>query len=109
MSNDAFERTQHFAEASAFAAILRSSADAVIAKSVDGTVTAWNDGATQIYGYAADDIVGKSIERTFPVEALEDERTRHRLVAGVQATSGYRCTRIRADGRPIDVVMSSNT
>ena len=78
----------------------------MIAKSVDGTVTAWNDGARNIYGFAASDIIGKNIELTFPVSALAEERARHRRVAGGASESGYRCTRLRYDGRPIDVVMS---
>lgn len=106
MNSDGFEGRQRLAEASAFAAILRSSADAVIAKSVDGIVTAWNDGATRVYGYAADDIIGKNIEITFPVAALDEERARHRRVAAGASESGYRCTRLRADGHPIQVVMS---
>ncbi len=106
MTGDGFERRESAAEAAAFAAILRSSPDAVIAKSVDGTVTAWNDGAARIYGYHAHDIIGKNIELTFPIAALDEERARHRRVAGGASESGYRCQRLRADGRPIDVVMS---
>jgi PAS domain S-box-containing protein len=97
---------QLLAEAAAFAAILRSSADAVIAKTVDGTVTAWNDGATQVYGYAAADIIGKNIELTFPAADLDDEQERHRRVAAGASESGYRCVRLRSDGRPVEIVMS---
>lgn len=106
MSSEAFDRGRRRAEASAFDAILRSSADAVIAKTVEGVITAWNDGATQIYGYAAGDIIGKNIESTFPIDAIDEERARHCRVAAGAPESGYRCRRIRADGHPIEVVMS---
>jgi PAS domain-containing protein len=51
-------------EESAPAAIVRSSSDAVIAKTVDGFVTAWNDGAHLLHGYPAKAIVGRSLELT---------------------------------------------
>jgi PAS domain S-box-containing protein len=94
------------AEDSALAAIVRSSHDAVIAKTVDGIVTAWNDGATLVYGHTSEEMLGKNVELTIPPEALDEERARHARVAAGVAESGYRCVRLRADGRRIPVVMS---
>jgi PAS domain S-box-containing protein len=91
---------------SALASIVRSSSDAVIAKTVNGIVTAWNDGATAVYGHAAHEMLGRSIELTIPPESLAEERERHARVASGASDSGYRCVRLRADGSPIDVVMS---
>jgi len=94
------------AEDSALAAIVRSSHDAVIAKTTDGIVTAWNDGAAAIYGYPPEAIHGKNIDLTFPPETREYERDRHARVAAGEALSGYRCVRLRMDGRRVEVVMS---
>ena len=94
------------AEAIAFASIVRSSADAVIAKAIDGTITAWNAGAESIYGYTAQQIVGQNIGITIPEEARDAEDARHRRVAEGAAESGYRCVRVMADGTPVEVVMS---
>jgi PAS domain S-box-containing protein len=94
------------AEAAALAAIVVSSPDAVIAKTIEGIVTAWNDGAAAIYGYTAAEILGRSIELTIPHDALVTERARHARVAQGHAESGYCCVRLRNDGQPIDVVMS---
>ena len=91
---------------SALASIVRSSSDAVIAKTVAGIVTAWNDGATRTYGHTAEQMLGQSIEVTIPRERLSEERRRHASVASGLSESGYRCVRLRADGSPIDVVMS---
>ncbi len=90
----------------ALAAIVRSSQDAVIAKSTTGVVTTWNDGATRVYGYRREDIVGRNIDITFPPESLAEERERHARVADGAAESGYRCVRLREDGRRVEVVMS---
>jgi PAS domain S-box-containing protein len=85
---------------------VRSSQDAVIAKTADGVVTAWNGGATALYGWSAEQMVGSNIEATFPPESVAEERTRHTQVASGTSESGYRCTRLRADGGRVDVVMS---
>lgn len=90
----------------ALAAIVNSSQDAVIAKTIEGIITVWNDGAATVYGHSADDMIGRSIEEIIPVEALAEERARHARVAGGVAESGYRCMRLRVDGRPVEVVMS---
>jgi PAS domain S-box-containing protein len=89
----------------ALASIVRSSSDAVIAKTVAGIVTAWNDGATDIYGHTAKQMLGQSIEVTIPRERLSEERRRHARVASGLSESGYRCVRLRADGSPIAIVM----
>lgn len=94
------------AEEAALAAIVRSSRSAVIAKTAEGVVTSWNDGATVIYGYTAEQMLGQSIERMFPAEVLDEERARHARVATGVAESGYRCSRVCVDGSAIDVVMS---
>jgi len=97
------------AEERALAAIIRSSHDAVIAKTVDGIVTAWNLGATLLYGYPADQMLGESIELTIPPEYLDEERARHARVSQGHPESGYQCVRLRADGRAIRVVMSMSS
>lgn len=52
------------------AAIVESSDDAIITQSLDGTVLSWNQAAERMYGYTADEIVGQSISRIVPPEAL---------------------------------------
>ena len=87
-------------------AIIRSCADAVIAETVEGVVTGWNEGATVLYGYTAEQMLGQSIERLFPLGAEVQERLcRGRVAAGL-AESGTRCRLRRVDGRLVDVILS---
>jgi len=90
----------------AFAAIVLSSQDAVIAKTVDGVITSWNVGASEIYGYTAEQAVGRSVAMTIRPQDWPSEQARYARVAAGQPQNGVRCVRVRADGRAIDVVLS---
>src|SRR3954469_2923904 len=56
------------------AAIVASSADAIIGKTVDGVVTSWNASAEQMFGYSAEEIVGGSIFKLIPDHLHHEER-----------------------------------
>ena len=88
------------------AAIVESSDDAIIAKTLDGVITSWNRAAERIFGYAADEIIGRHISILKPPEHVEDviqilERIRHG--ERVNHFETKRCTK---DGRIIDVSLS---
>ncbi|MDQ1494785.1 MAG: hypothetical protein QOG69_1268, partial [Actinomycetota bacterium] len=93
-------------EDAALAAIVRSSHEAVIAKTVDGVITRWNEGARLVYGQTAGQMLGRSIESMIRPEDWPEERLRHARVAAGHAESGFRCCRLCVDGRAIEVVMS---
>jgi len=93
-------------EDAVLAAIVRSSQLAVIAQTVDGIVTVWNAAAEQVYGYPAEEMLGRDIATTFAPETADAERQLHQRVAAGHAGAGYRQTRIRPDGSRVDVVMS---
>jgi PAS domain S-box-containing protein len=47
--------------------------DAIIAKTLDSIVTSWNTGATQLLGYRAEEMIGRSIARIIPPERINEE------------------------------------
>jgi protein-histidine pros-kinase len=94
------------AEDATLAAIVRSAPDAIISKTVEGIVTSWNAGAERLYGYSAEQMIGTPIKAIFPAERVQEEIDRHARVAAGNPESGFRCTRIHADGHPVEVVMS---
>ena len=87
------------AERERLAAIVETSNDAIVGKSLDGIVWTWNRGAQEIYGYTAEEIVGRSIYMLLPsgrddVEAPPEQRQHDDLVRSVH---------VRKDGELIDV------
>ena len=88
------------------AAIVESSDDAIIGKTLDGVITSWNRGAEKIYGYGEGEVVGKSIALLIP-PGLENEMPRliERIRRGEQVDR-YETVRRRKDGSLIDVALT---
>jgi PAS domain S-box-containing protein len=88
------------------AAIVESSEDAILSEDMDGTITAWNEGATRMYGYSSAEVVGKNISILSPPELkdeLSDILERIRLREGVRHLETVRVTK---DGRRIDISLT---
>jgi two-component system, cell cycle sensor histidine kinase and response regulator CckA len=91
---------------SRLAAIVESSDDAIIGKTLDGIITNWNAGAERIYGYSADEMIGHSVMRLFPDDLVEElGPIMDRLRRG-ERVEHYATRRVRKDGRVIDVSIS---
>src|SRR5262245_35446790 len=88
------------------AAIVESSDDAILAKSLDGTILTWNQAAARIYGYTAEEIIGRSVRVLVPPDRVEElERILARAAAG-EATEHLETIRQTKDGRRFDVSLS---
>ena len=85
------------------AAIVGSSDDAIISKDLDGTVASWNRGAEAIFGYTAEEMIGRPIAFLFPPDRLhEEDAILERLRRG-ERIEHFETVRRRKDGREIDV------
>jgi PAS domain S-box-containing protein len=96
-------RTQLMEAQMRLAAIVTSSFDAVISKTVDGRITSWNEGAERLFGYAAHEIIGKPIGFMIPEDLVPEEERTLAAIARGEFVQNYDTVRIAKDGRLIDV------
>lgn len=88
------------------AAIVHSSEDAILSKTMDGIVTSWNRGAEKIYGYTAEEVVGKHVSILVPIDQPNEiPRIMERLGRG-EVIGHYETLRRKKDGTIIDVSLT---
>lgn len=88
------------------AAIVNSSDDAIIGKTLQGIITSWNPGAERMFGYSAREAVGASMSMLFPPECADDEEKILDQVARGEPIEHFEAVRMGKDGRRIDVSVS---
>lgn len=89
-----------------YAAIIDSSADAIISKTLDGTIQTWNNSAERIFGYTEQEAVGQHISILFPKEYLGDEEKIISRIKRKERLDHYETKRKRKDGSLIDVSLT---
>jgi PAS domain S-box-containing protein len=94
------ERKEHFA------AIIQSSDDVIISKTLDGIITSWNNSAERIFGYTPQEMIGKHITRIIPIDRMDEEtKILARLKRG-ERIDHFETKRITKDGRLLDISLS---
>jgi PAS domain S-box-containing protein len=88
------------------AAIVRASRDAIWSWNVDGVITSWNAEAERLFGYAAADIIGKSLLTLVPPERLQLAREAIERVLHGEYYGQYETVRRHKNGTPIDVELT---
>jgi len=103
---DISERYWGALESAQLAALVSSSDDAIVSKTLDGTITSWNAGATNILGYQADEMIGQPITRIIPPELHQEEK--QILVRLHRGERIQHCETIRLakDGRRVDISLA---
>ena len=88
------------------AAIVDSSDDAIIGKTLEGTITSWNNGAERLYGYSAEEVIGRSISLLVSPERPDELPGIMERIRRGQSVEHYETVRIRKDGRRLDVSLT---
>jgi PAS domain S-box-containing protein len=85
------------------AAIVDSSDDAIVSKTLDGTISAWNRGAEKVFGYSAAEIVGKPMLVLLPPERIDEESGILARIRSGERVDHFETVRVRKDGTTIHV------
>ncbi len=88
------------------AAIVQSSNDAIVSKTLDGIVTSWNEGASQLFGFSAAEMIGQPITRILPPALLAEEELILSRVAAGEHVADLETERLAKDGRRIAVSLT---
>src|SRR5215472_18448070 len=88
------------------AALVESSDDAILSVDLDGTVATWNKGAEQLYGYEAEEVIGKSVTVLVPADRQEEEPKILERVGRGEHVQHYETVRLRKDGQSIAVSLA---
>ena len=88
------------------ASIVESSDDAIVSKDLNGVIASWNPGAERLFGYAADEVVGKSVTVLFPEDLLHEETVILERIRRGERIEHYETVRRRKDGSLVDISLT---
>jgi PAS domain S-box-containing protein len=88
------------------AAIVESSDDVIVSKDLDGIITSWNNAATRVFGYSADEMIGASVLKLIPEHLYSDEKTIIESVRAGRSVEHFETVRLAKNGELIDVSLA---
>jgi PAS domain S-box-containing protein len=88
------------------AAIVDSSDDAIVSKTLDGVITSWNAGAERLFGYAASEAVGQHISLIIPVDRRDEETFIIERIKQGEPIEHFDTVRVRKDGTSFDISLT---
>ena len=88
------------------AAIVHSSDDAIISKSLDGIITSWNAGAARIFGYTEEEMIGQPITKLIPADRGDEEPNILRRLKKGERVDHFETKRITKDKKILDVSLT---
>jgi PAS domain S-box-containing protein len=106
LHSEIVERTRAQELAERLAAVVESSDDAIISKTLDGTITAWNKAAEYLFGYTAAEAIGRSMRTLYPPKRSDEETEILKRIGRGESVDHYETVRVRKDGKLIDVSVS---
>jgi PAS domain S-box-containing protein len=90
------------------ASIIMFSQDAIISKTLDGTITSWNPGAEHLLGYTASEAVGAHVSLIVPADRMEEESHIIGQLRQGHTVQQFETIRLRKDGRPLHVSLTAS-
>jgi two-component system CheB/CheR fusion protein len=103
---DITDRKRAEASAQRLASIVEFSNDAIISKDLNGVITSWNRGAKDLFGYTAEEVIGKSIAILIPPDRLDEEREILTRIQRGEHIEHYETVRRHKNGILLDISLT---
>jgi PAS domain S-box-containing protein len=103
---DLIERKQAEEAAAHLAAIVTSTTDAIASKTLEGIITSWNDSAERMFGYTAQEIIGRSVLLLIPPDLHSQEDTILARIRAGERIEHFETVRVTKDGRLLEVSLT---
>jgi PAS domain S-box-containing protein len=103
---DITERKRAQQDAGYLAAIVESSDDAIIGKTPAGVIQTWNRGAERVYGYPAEEVIGRPMMELLPEDRRHEESNILERLRTGERIIHFETVRVRKDGKAIDVSLT---
>jgi PAS domain S-box-containing protein len=102
----AYQTLLSMAATERIASIVESCDDAIVSKTTDGIITSWNKGAERIFGYTANDVIGKPITILIPPDRQQEEDAILERIRCGQHVERFEAVRVRKDGSWVDISLT---
>lgn len=106
VARDISERLKGDERQAHLSAIVESSDDAIISKDLNGIITSWNTGATDIFGYSEAEVLGKSITILIPKDRLNEEQLILKKISSGERIQHFETIRVTKEGKEIPISLS---
>ena len=93
-------------EIARMAAIVQSSDDAIISKTLNGIVTSWNTASERMFGYTADEMIGQAITKIIPSDRINEEGEILARIAKGERINHFETKRLTKDNRELDISLT---
>jgi len=103
---DTTDRRDTERAAQQLSAIVESAEDAIVAKDLDGVITSWNAGAQRLFGYTADEAIGKPVTLLIPADRLDEEPEILRRIRAGERVEHFDTIRRRKDGSLVEISLT---
>jgi PAS domain S-box-containing protein len=106
LTRDITDRKRAERSAQLLAAIVDSSDDAIISKDLNGTITSWNKSAERVFGYTAEEAIGRSVTMLIPADRLSEEPEILARLRRGERVDHFETVRRRKDGTLLDISLT---
>jgi PAS domain S-box-containing protein len=102
------ENADRLAAARFLASIIESSDDAIVSKSLEGVIQSWNVAAERLFGYTAEQAVGRHISLILPADRADEENQLVTRIRAGERVDHFETVRVRSDGQPVHVSLTAS-